>query len=116
MCEVSEKLIFCTCLEKKEGDQLIGQHKWTLERYIGARESSLKGKIMRASTDLDDEIHVDKVIEEMNSRNCFDFEYLPQERDCFHIDNGLDRPDYKYFSLIFKNGEWVKGQNEVRIG
>ena len=47
----------------------------------------------------------------MNTRNCFDFEYAPQEKDCFKLNNGLKHPHFEYFSLIFKEGKWQQGSN-----
>ncbi|MEM7375535.1 MAG: hypothetical protein AAF587_43480 [Bacteroidota bacterium] len=111
MCEVSKKLIFCSCLEKKDGTDLVGEHTWTLNRYIGSKESLLMGKLLPPSNELDSEITVEKIIREMNSRNCFDFDYKPQERDCFQIDNGQGSQPYQYFSLIYRDGRWEQGRN-----
>lgn len=108
MCNNIKKIVFCSC-EKIE-NKLTGTYQWSLYRYLGSRPSRLLGIIRRPDKDLGNQITVDKVLKEMNMRNCFDFEYVPKERDTFHINNGK-RPNFKSFSLIFKNGKWVEGNN-----
>jgi len=88
-----------------------GEMRWVLTRYLGSRQTSKKGKLLGMSESLGQVIHIAEVIAEMNTRNCFDFEYVPQEKDVFHIDNGLKGAHYQYFSLIFKLGKWEKGRN-----
>ncbi len=110
MCEITKKIIFCSCQETSNNQELVGKYQWTLERYIGSKETRARGRIMRSS-DLDDEFKIKDVILEMNERNCFDFDYIHKERDCFEINNGHESPNYKYFSLIYRDGKWKEGRN-----
>ncbi len=66
---------------------------------------------MRPSDQLDEYIHMQEIIKEMNTRNCFDFDYSPQEEDTLHFDNGKKHPEYAYFSLIYRNNMWQEGNN-----
>ncbi|MDA9783078.1 hypothetical protein N9B55_01560 [Vicingaceae bacterium] len=50
----------------------------------------------------------DDVCEEINSRNCFDFEYTPQANDFLLVTNGEESLD-----LIFKYGEWNRWWGEM---
>lgn len=111
MCDTPENITFCTCSEKDENSIVIGTLEWTLDRFIGLKETNMRGILMRPADELGDSINIHKVIDEMNKRNCFDFDYVPQERDCFHISNGRKTPEYKYFSLIYKDGQWRPGRN-----
>ncbi len=110
MCNAPNKLIFCSCTTKDDKAKLIGAHEWTLYRFIGSKESQMRGKMVAPSNHLDADISLEDVLIEMNARNCFDFEYIPQEKDSFQMNNG-GQPDYKYFNLIFKNGKWESGSN-----
>ena len=111
MCEEGDKLIFCSCLEDNKKGSPVGQAQWGLSRYQGSRDSGRKGKIMKTSEDLGKEINRERIIAEMNARNCFDFDYIPQERDSLKVNNGLKGENFKYFSLIFLNGQWQAGSN-----
>ncbi|MDP5202236.1 hypothetical protein [Flavobacterium sp. DG2-3] len=54
------------------------------------------------SEDLTNEI----MLIQLNSRDCFDFDYQPQEDDNLNVytpENG----NRKHLSFIFKNGEWT---------
>jgi len=113
MCLESEKIIFCTCEAENEDSKFVESFNWSLERFLRSKESRIKGKILAPSSDLGSEINLERIIEEMNSRNCFDFDYSPQEKDSFKLNNGLERTDYKYFSLIYINGKWEEGMNPV---
>ncbi len=111
MCELTHQIILCSCAEKNENINLINPHQWTLNRYLGPTESTMRGRLLAPSQFLDDQIGIDQILTEMNLRNCFDFNYTPQERDQLCINNGLENPDYKYFCLIYKNGNWQPGRN-----
>ena len=87
MCKPSDQFLFCSCKEEK---QLlpIGEYNWTLNRYLGSRPTSIRGKIMKPTNDLGDGITKETIIEALDANTCFDFDYTPQERDTFHVDNG----------------------------
>ena len=50
------------------------------------------------------------VLEKINSQNCFDFDYTPQEKDCLHIKQGKKGMG-KYMAFTFENDKWVIGAN-----
>lgn len=110
MCTEIHQLILCSCEEPNEKSVQINEYQWVLTRFIQSKESNRFGKIKRP-TDLDKEITIEEMKDEMNKRNCFDFDYNPQERDCLHMDNGRSGADYKYFNIIYGNGKWMQGRN-----
>jgi len=110
MCVKPNQLIFCSCSDSKKRE-LIKGIKWTLDRFIRSKDSKRTGKLMQPCNDLGSDINIEHIIIEMNKKNCFDFDYSPKEKDCFHLNNGLDNPYYKYFSLIYIDGMWIQGSN-----
>jgi len=62
--------------------------------------------------DFQNGISVENIRSKLNEGNIFDFEYTPQERDTLSIRfNAEHRAEYKYLSLIFRDGIWRKGSN-----
>lgn len=110
MCKTGKQLKFCTCehIENVSHETCI----WILDRYIGAKESRLLGKIKRPDDHIG-EIQKAQVIEAMNQGNCFDFNYEPQEADTLCIKNeAKNHNEYKYFSLKYVDGKWIEGMND----
>lgn len=111
MCKPTKNLLFCTCNEEDNTSTIIGNYEWSLSRYIGRNKSMLLGKILKSSSDLGDSITIERVLNDLNTRNSFDFDYSPEDMDCIRIHNGCEHPDYAYFSVVYKNGVWKKGSN-----
>lgn len=62
--------------------------------------------------DFENGISAEHIISKVNHGNIFDFDYTPQERDTIHISfNAKNRAEYKYFTLIFRDGVWQEGRN-----
>lgn len=113
MCAPGNEITFCTCVEGNI-DEIKDIYIWTLSRYIGPKESMRKGKIMIPVKDFENGISAENIISKLNTENIFDFEYTAQERDTLHISfNAKNTAEYKYFSLIFREGKWQEGRNSV---
>lgn len=115
MCTPNTELQFCTCVE---GDiyEAKDTYIWTLRSYVGSKESLIRGKIMKSTEDFENGISAENILSKLNDGNIFDFDYTPQERDTLHISfNAKNRVEYKYFSLIFRDGIWQKGRNPVFV-
>lgn len=69
-------------------------------RYVETVYSGEMGRVIMPSSDIGEGLTVEFVLEKLNSSNCFDFDYLPQERDCLKI-RLKDRND-KYLALHTK--------------
>jgi hypothetical protein len=120
MCQSGKKIIFCSCkndLKKvvhhkkskrwQEKNATFGAYLWTLSRFVDYFESMMEGQISEPSEKLGQDLTSEFVLSELNSRNCFDFEYLPIEGDCLSIrmDTG-----WNFFSFIFREGTWIAEQ------
>ncbi len=105
MCNTSDVYKLCTC----EGDLNKADTIWTLTRFVGLSELEIMGSIMPPSDVFDNGISSDKLLAQMNSGNCFDFDYIPSEKDSLHVSS--QKSGYEYFKLIFKDGKWQKGGN-----
>lgn len=110
MCGLGKKMVFCTCEDGTNGKKIEG-YEWSLIRYIGSKETNVRGKIMSPSKDLGNNIEIESILLDLNSRNCFDFEYQPQEMDRLQINTSGNHSRYKYFNVIFKKGKWQEGSH-----
>lgn len=104
MCSIKDGFKLCTCnnIKKKDAD-------WILERHVKTHPiNDIMGTWIPNFLELDDELRVAKIIDELNSRNCFDFEYKPVAKDylsfCFNRKNNL----WAYF--VFMNKRWVEDE------
>jgi hypothetical protein len=97
--------------EKEDAESLFIQDlRWSLDRYIGSEASKIRIALKSMDLDLGNGITIDSMLEQMNSRNCFDFDYKPIEKDRLRISNCADNyNEHKYFGLLFRDGKWVKG-------
>jgi len=111
MCQNSKKYKLCTCENLDKADTL---NSWTLTRFIGYRKSKIVGKVKRPTEDFGNGITSEKLIFQMNSKNCFDFEYIAKENDCLHISTN-ENNIHKYFRIIYKDGSWQSGGNPVFV-
>ncbi len=128
MCNTTHHFILCSCLEKN--DDLVKHNKnsrrakkefeennpdklvWTLYKYEGQAWIGMDGMMVPPAAKLRDEFTAESVLMELNSRNCFDFEYQPNEGDYLALRNDTimskrANVDDKYLPFIFTNGAWT---------
>lgn len=121
MCKPTENLLLCTCEEiekppvhhkkskrwiKKQGIENTEEYIWYLSRYKGRYEGDEIGSIVFPSQWLTKNISSACVLEELNKRNCFDFEYTPVEKDSLGIGIKDNYRIYLYFT--YENGCWIE--------
>jgi hypothetical protein len=107
MCKQNNEIKFCTCIGENI-DIAKDKYIWTLNKFLGSK--GIKGKILKPIEDFGNGITIEIVLDKINNENIFDFEYIPEEKDCLTINiKGETRSEYKYFSLLFENGKWRKG-------
>lgn len=118
MCKIGKNIKLCSCLpngdikaivhNKKSRKHKIDrdQHTWALERYIGDSEYFMDGMLIFPSKMLVENLTEEFMLKELNSRNCFDFEYLPIEGVNLKIYNPKKYIN-EYLSFIFRNGSWI---------
>ncbi len=132
MCKPNSKIYLCTCASvskkpfpvtnPKEVD--MGEYEkpnfiWTLYKYQGEKDSFMVGEMVMPVESLDTELSSEYLIQQLNSKNRFDFNYEPIEGDNLQIKKeyiyksikGFTRTDlYEYMSFIYREGKW---QEEV---
>lgn len=132
MCEPALDLKLCSCegipipiihnqnsrKHKKQfspEEYLVHQLVWTLYKYIGKEDSEMMGMMFMPEDKIGNILTAELVLDQLNRKNCFDFEYNPQEGDnlIIHFNpskNTLPKKDqhkaHYYMSFIFKAGNW----------
>ncbi len=125
MCEISNQLKFCTCLDEKIIESINIQkrldkfHKkqlpeskepfsWILYEYKGIEDSGLEkmGLMYMPSDKIGFSLTEEFVLNEMNDKNCFDFNYHPNEGDNLQINFQRNKDWTEYLSFIFRNEKW----------
>lgn len=106
---MSIKITLCSTDKENKENLFIEGLKWSLDRYLGSEESKIRRAIKPMNLDLGNGINIDLILDQMNTNNCLDFNYKPAEKDRLLISNNLNKNDYQYFGLIFREGKWVKG-------
>ena len=122
MCSKLEGFKLCTCdaapvihNRKSRRNRKVGavelavEYALDLRRYIETVPSSMVGRTMMPSCDLGEGLTEDFVVEKLNTSNCFDFDYVPQERDSLRIHIKGSRSRYMAFG--YENGQWTIGLN-----
>lgn len=118
MCEIGKHIKLCTCLpngdinavvhhKKSQNRKNRDKHTWTLSRYLGNSEYQMDGMITMPDDMLVGNLNSDFLLQELNSRNCFDFEYSPNEGDNLQVYNPVKYAS-KFLSFILRDGFWVK--------
>lgn len=128
MCKPNHQIHFCTCASLKKNTLPIRDDEnfdvaeyektlyiWSLYHYRGKKESLMMGDIIMPVESLGRDLIAENLLKELNSRNCFDFDYSPTAGDNFQIREeyiyksikGKHRKElYDYMSFIFRKGKW----------
>lgn len=118
MCKIElETIKFCSCpdnLDLRKTNKK-SNYIWILDRVVGLDTSGMLGMTMLPTNQLDNLIP-EFIVQELNSKNLFDFEYEPRENDQLRIER-IDRSKNKnseylfgeYLEFHFCNGEWLIG-------
>lgn len=110
MCQVSEKIRFCTCGEK-EIEKL--RNYWVLYRYDPKQEEYVIGEPVMPTRLRDPEFFFNQGIlqKRLNEKDAFDFPVKFRNKDKFTLYLRYKDEDYSY-SFIFKNGKWKSADED----
>jgi hypothetical protein len=99
---------------------------WILYRYKGIIEdNSIDWQYRASSMQLDELLTAIKIVELLNAKNLFDFEYFPEENDFLMLKREYILKQIKnrsrpyidnYISFIFKNEKWEVNQGYDHVG
>ena len=81
------------------------EYVWTLYKFIGFREEREIGRYLFPVSDIENGLTANFILKELNNRNCFDFEYTPNEGDNLII-NQVN--SHVRIEFIFRSGKWVE--------
>lgn len=92
MCKIEVgSITFCSCAENldltKDGNDF--QYVWILDRVVGKDKSGIIGLVLMPANELDN-LRPDFIVQELNTKNLFDFEYQPQKNDQLRIEKHDD--------------------------
>ena len=122
MCEPLQGFRLCSCfkdkpvihhkksrrhLKKREGQPLEKQFTWQLLRYEKSFESGEVGRVIMPSYSIGSGLSDEYVCDKLNSENCFDFDFTPQQKDNLRIWEEDERAGY--LSFYFDGGLWKIG-------
>lgn len=116
MCENAKNITFCTCDVKPETihnknkrSSTVSEtksYRWSLHKITGLSEQTMDGLLMEPDHAFNEELSADRILKELNERNCFDFAYEPNEGDSLGI---VENGGGKFMSFIFEKGKWIIG-------
>jgi hypothetical protein len=103
MCDLSQGFKLCSC----DGDKLAASEiGWILKRRDKHKEvSSIRGKPFIYRMNLSEKQIKSETVQQLNQRNCFDFEYQAQEDDFLQIKTGKN--DF-WMAFRYQKGLWLE--------
>lgn len=134
----SSQLKFCTCLQENNLEAEVLREKmnrfleknrfrnkkakngekpfiWTLEAYKGLIDygaTQVMGIAAIPSHVIGDSLTETFVLQELNTKACFDFEFVPQDGDNLTIQFKLSKYDTEFLSFIYRNNGWEPGTHD----
>lgn len=109
MCNFKNGFILCKCDDTDAAtsntEEKNIEYIWTLYRYLGKSSKNVRGKYMMPQSEIGAGLTGDFVLQALNDRNCFDFDYQPSEGDNLKI---TAENQYKRLEFIFRKGNWVE--------
>lgn len=127
MCKQSNQFKLCSCSDiktkivhnknsrrykNKLPEQKPKKIIWTLSKCEGSQYLGMDGMLIGPASKLTEKLTANYVKEELNTRNCFDFDYSPKEGDNLVLTPYLTKKEslkqeYEFLSFIFNNGQWI---------
>lgn len=119
MCENAANITFCTCepkpsavhnknsrrARKDKAVQEVRSYRWSLHKITGLSQQTLDGLLIEPNHEFSKELTGESILKEINRRNCFDFDYEPNQGDSLEIYESGGR----FISFIFEKEKWIIG-------
>ncbi len=100
MCKLDDGFILCTCSDKKQKSSAPFTWELFRPRYDEPNVSVI-GEAGAPYFSREGLLLVDKLREQLNSRNCFDFDYEPEDGDTLVITQSDNEMEYAF---TFRDG------------
>ena len=112
MCKLEDGFKLCTCLDEKGIEADSDAFIWQLRRVNPRRpERMLIGKCLpNILTQNDEDLRI-KILEQLNQRDCFDFDYSPQQDDQLTIE--LKNNNYLSYRYSNQSNSWEADKSGV---
>lgn len=122
MCDFSKGFKLCLCSDpriivhhrkskrhqKKRAQEKKGiEYIWTLHRYVGKLSGDEMGRYIIPHSNIGNGLTAEFVLNELNNKDCFDFEYQASEGDNLIIATEEDM-FYERLAFIYRDGFWVE--------
>ncbi|MGQ2984931.1 hypothetical protein [Flavobacterium sp.] len=115
MCDLEKGFILCKCevpkpvitkkkVKKRDFVPVKKEYIWTLHKYLGESDGNEMGRYMMPVGILSNGLTHEFVESELNSHNCFDFDYAPAEGDNLIISDSVE---FSRLEFIYRNGKWI---------
>lgn len=117
MCETGKEIKLCTCVpngmnrivhnkNSRRFKNLPKEFTWTLRKYVGDSDCMMDGMITFPLDMISEDLTTEKMLVDLNNRNCFDFDYKPNEGDNLQIFTP-EKYSRQFLSFIYRNDEWI---------
>lgn len=107
MCRTGKTIKLCTC----DPDEVDPAASWQLERRHGQPMSVVGDFIEPEAPPIDRQIMLAKILSDLNTTACFDFDYQPEDGDQLHIQFGEDEYRLSFKPYLGDYGEWIDDTN-----
>lgn len=126
MCIISDQIKFCSCLKEgkdkeikdilkeleKFRNKVIPDSKepfsWVLYKFDRYEEHEGIAGLMHMPSDTTGfSLGEEFVLDQLNNRNCFDFDYSPKEDDHLQINFQRNASWIEFLSFIYRTGNWA---------
>ncbi|RKR05684.1 hypothetical protein C8C83_5035 [Flavobacterium sp. 90] len=118
MCKTEKEIKLCTCFpatmdkivhhknSRKSKNKKRNEFTWTLEKCLGPSKYTMDGMGYMPDKVLSEDLTNERMLIDLNSKNCFDFDYQPNEGDNLEIFTP-ENLNKRHLSFVFRNGEWI---------
>lgn len=115
MCDFNDGFILCKCNDRKtivhnrksrrnKVDE-SKEYTWILNKYLGKSDETEIGRYSMPDNDLRHGLTSLFVLNELNNKNCFDFDYFPNEGDNLKL---INTHSQNRIEFIYRNGNWTE--------
>ncbi|MCP4437711.1 MAG: hypothetical protein GY810_02100 [Aureispira sp.] len=100
MCDLTKGFKLCSC----DGEQLKQEDiGWVLQRLDASKEIAYRiGSVAIHHLDEKEETLRNNIEEQLNTQNCFDFNFQPKQDDRLQIKYSA----HQWFAYRYKEGQW----------
>ncbi len=102
MCELTRKLRLCTC-----GEIIDADSNWTIKKFTGQDWMDIEtGRCLLPDYSKKELLNAQSIQDQLNSSNCFDFDYTPDDKDVLNIKLKYKNYTLKY-EFEYQSTKWV---------